>query len=126
MKSWSLTFATQMLFRRSGSEFSTHSRILFSSEYFHYKIFIHEKCLENKNYKFQARRLRNTGLEYPLVQWLSHTKRSARKDITGKKIWSWWYFSEREVFLCPFEIAPSLHTLGRQLLHSFIPSLTTP
>jgi hypothetical protein len=27
--------------------FSTHSRILFSSEYFHYKIFIHEKCLEN-------------------------------------------------------------------------------
>jgi len=37
MKSWSLTFATQMLFRRS--------RILFSSEYFHYKIFIHEKCL---------------------------------------------------------------------------------
>jgi len=27
--------------------FSTHSRILFSSEYFHYKISIHEKCLEN-------------------------------------------------------------------------------
>jgi len=27
--------------------FPTHSRILFSSEYFHYKIFIHEKCLEN-------------------------------------------------------------------------------
>jgi hypothetical protein len=27
--------------------FSTHLRILFSSEYFHYKIFIHEKCLEN-------------------------------------------------------------------------------
>jgi hypothetical protein len=25
--------------------FSTHSRILFSSEYFHYKIFINEKCL---------------------------------------------------------------------------------
>jgi len=25
--------------------FSTHSRILFSSEYFHYKIFIHEKML---------------------------------------------------------------------------------
>jgi len=29
-----------------GRSFSTHSRILFSSEYFHYKIFIHEKCLE--------------------------------------------------------------------------------
>jgi len=60
--------------------FSTHSRILFSSEYFHYKIFIHEKRLENKNDNFQenlsrpgiidararyraaARRLRNTGL----------------------------------------------------------------
>jgi len=26
--------------------FSTHSRILFSSEYFQYKMFIHEKCLE--------------------------------------------------------------------------------
>jgi hypothetical protein len=30
-----------------GLNFPTHSRILFSSEYFHYKIFIHEKCLEN-------------------------------------------------------------------------------
>ena len=30
-----------------GLSFSTHSRILFSSEYFHYKIFINEKCLEN-------------------------------------------------------------------------------
>jgi len=27
--------------------FSKHSRILFSLEYCHYKIFIHEKCLEN-------------------------------------------------------------------------------
>jgi hypothetical protein len=27
--------------------FSTYSRILFSSEYFHCKISIHEKCLEN-------------------------------------------------------------------------------
>ena len=63
--------------------FSTHSRILFSSEYFHYKIFIHEKCLENQNDKFQenlsqhgiidararyrptAQRLRNTALHVP-------------------------------------------------------------
>jgi len=30
-----------------GLIFSTHSRILVSSEYFHYKIFIHEKFLEN-------------------------------------------------------------------------------
>jgi hypothetical protein len=27
--------------------FSTHSSILFSSEYLYYKIFIHEECLEN-------------------------------------------------------------------------------
>ena len=29
------------------SFFSTHSRIFFSSEYFHYKTFIHENFLEN-------------------------------------------------------------------------------
>jgi hypothetical protein len=33
--------------------FSTHAQILFSSEYFHYKIFIHEKCLEKENDNFQ-------------------------------------------------------------------------
>jgi len=30
-----------------GLSFSTQSRILFSSEYIHYKIFIHEKFLDN-------------------------------------------------------------------------------
>ena len=30
-----------------GLSFSTNSRIFFSSEYFHYKTFIHENCLEN-------------------------------------------------------------------------------
>ena len=30
-----------------GLSFSTHSRTFFSSEYFHYKTFIHENCLEN-------------------------------------------------------------------------------
>ena len=30
-----------------GLNFSTHSRIFFSSEYFHYKTFTHENCLEN-------------------------------------------------------------------------------
>jgi len=30
-----------------GLSFSTYSRIFFSSEYFHYKTFIHENCLEN-------------------------------------------------------------------------------
>jgi hypothetical protein len=30
-----------------GLRFSTHSQIFLSSEYFHYKTFIHENCLEN-------------------------------------------------------------------------------
>jgi len=30
-----------------GLSFSTRSRIFFSSEYLHYKTFIHENCLEN-------------------------------------------------------------------------------
>jgi len=47
MKSWSLTFATQMLCRRSGSElFDTFTNIILL-RIFPYKIFIHEKCLEN-------------------------------------------------------------------------------
>jgi hypothetical protein len=29
------------------------TQILFSSQYFHYKIFIHEKCLQNESDKFQ-------------------------------------------------------------------------
>ena len=30
-----------------GLNFSTHSRIFFSSQYFQYKTFLHENCLEN-------------------------------------------------------------------------------
>ena len=30
-----------------GLSFSTHSRTILCSEYFHYKTFIHENCLEN-------------------------------------------------------------------------------
>jgi len=40
-------FATLMYLGVLGLSFSTHSRILFSSEYFHYKMLIHGKCLEN-------------------------------------------------------------------------------
>ena len=65
-----------------GLSFATHSRIFFSSEYFHYKTFIHDNCLENYNEKFQenlsrpgiidasaryraaTRRLRNTALRH--------------------------------------------------------------
>ena len=65
-----------------GLSFSTHSRIFFSPEYFHYKTFIHENCLENQNDKFQenlsrpgiidsmaryraaAQRLRNTAVHH--------------------------------------------------------------
>ena len=43
MKSWSLKFATQTLFRRSGSElFDTFTNIILL-RIFHYKILIHEK-----------------------------------------------------------------------------------
>ena len=68
MKSRSLIFATQMLFSRSGLSFSTHSRILFSSEYFHCKIFIHEKCLENLNGKFQEN-LSRPGIIYARTRY---------------------------------------------------------
>jgi len=64
-----------------GLRFPTHSRIFFSSEYFHYKTFINENCLEVKNdtiqdnvsrpgiidaracYLAAARRLRNPGID---------------------------------------------------------------
>ena len=44
---YKITFKLIISHRTIEMNFSTHSRILFSSEYFHYKIFIHEKCLEN-------------------------------------------------------------------------------
>jgi len=73
-----------------GLNFSTHSRIFFCSEYFHFNTLIHEKCLENWNNKFQenlswpgiidararyraaARRLRNTGLKHMSLQFFLH------------------------------------------------------
>jgi len=79
---YKITFKLVISHWTNEMSFSTHSRILFSSEYFHYKTFIHEKCLENENDKFQenlsrpgiidararyraaARRLRNTGIAY--------------------------------------------------------------
>jgi len=58
--------------------FSTHSWILFSSEYFPYKIFIHEKCLENQNDNFQENLLRPSIIDAraryrAAVQWLRNT-----------------------------------------------------
>jgi hypothetical protein len=44
---YKITFKLVITHWTNEMSFSTHSRILFSSEYFHYKIFIHEKCLEN-------------------------------------------------------------------------------
>jgi len=44
---YKITFKLVISHRTDEMSFSTHSQILFSSEYFHYKIFIHEKCLEN-------------------------------------------------------------------------------
>jgi len=48
-----ITFKLVIIHWTNEMSFSTHSPILFSSEYFHYKIFINEKCLENLNDKFQ-------------------------------------------------------------------------
>jgi len=44
---YKITFKLVIIHRTNEMSFSTHSRILFSSEYFHYKIFINEKLLEN-------------------------------------------------------------------------------
>ena len=79
---YKITFKLIISFWTNEISFSTHSGILFSSEYFHYKIFIHEECLENYNDSFQenlscpgiidartryraaAWRLRNTVVEH--------------------------------------------------------------
>jgi hypothetical protein len=79
---------------------SFSTQILSSSEYFHYKKFIHEKCLENENDKFQkslswpskidarahlwaaARRLRSIALE--LLRYSGHGDEyvdGARRDL---------------------------------------------
>jgi len=44
---YKITFKLVISHRTNEMSFSSHSRILFSSEYFHYKIFMHEKCSEN-------------------------------------------------------------------------------
>ena len=55
-----------------GLSFSTHSRILFSSEYFHNKIFIHKKCLEKWNDRFQEN-LSRLGIIDVTSRWLRNT-----------------------------------------------------
>jgi hypothetical protein len=80
--------------------FSTHSPILFSSEYVHYKIFIHEKCLEKLNdnlqqnlsqrskidararYRAAAPRLRNIGLD---LSWA--VAPGKKKNKLGFHLW---------------------------------------
>jgi len=42
---YKITFKLVISHWTNEMSFSTHSPILFSSEYFHYKIFIHEKML---------------------------------------------------------------------------------
>jgi hypothetical protein len=44
---YKITFKLVISHWTNKMSFSTHSRILFSSEYFHYKIFIHEKMPRN-------------------------------------------------------------------------------
>jgi hypothetical protein len=43
--------------------------ILFTSEYFHYKIFIHEKCLENENEKSQRSLSRSSIIDARARYW---------------------------------------------------------
>jgi hypothetical protein len=57
-----------------GLSFSTHSQILFSSEYFHYKIFTSSGpgiIDARARYRAAARRLRNTGEKVRLSQNIS-------------------------------------------------------
>jgi hypothetical protein len=42
---YKITFKLVISHWNNEMSFSTHSRVLLSSEYFHYKIFIHEKML---------------------------------------------------------------------------------
>jgi len=81
MLTYKITFKLVISHWTNEMSFSTHTPTLFSSEYFHYKIFINEKFLENKNDNFQenlslpgiigararyrttAPRLRNTGID---------------------------------------------------------------
>jgi hypothetical protein len=76
---------------------SFSTQIIFSSEYFHYKIFIHDKCLQNENDEFQkslsqpsiidarahywaaARRLRSPALVLCTIY------RAFKKEVTGFK-----------------------------------------
>jgi hypothetical protein len=44
---YKITFKLVISHWTNKMSFLTHSRILFSSEYFHSKIFSHEKCFEN-------------------------------------------------------------------------------
>jgi len=44
---YKITFQLFISFWTNEMSFATHSRTLFSSEYFHYKVFIREKCIEN-------------------------------------------------------------------------------
>jgi len=44
---YKITFKLVISHWTNETSFSTHSRILFASEYFHHKIFIHEKFVEN-------------------------------------------------------------------------------
>jgi hypothetical protein len=68
---YKITFKLVIYHWTNEMSFSTHSLILFSSEYFHYKTFIHEKCLQNLNDNFQEN-LSRPGIiyaRYPVPGW---------------------------------------------------------
>jgi len=58
---YKITFKLVISHWTNETSFSTHSRILFSSKYFHYKIFIHEKMLKGKGKAIPLQALRVPG-----------------------------------------------------------------
>ena len=80
-----------------GLSFSTHSRILYSAEYFHYKIFTHEKCLENQNYKFQENLSRPDIID-ARARYLAATRRLRNTDLVHA-FWSYFFYIPFNIIL---------------------------
>jgi len=70
--------------------FSTHSRILFSSAYFNYKIFIHEKMLRKLNWQLPGE---------PLAAWYNWCPEPGTGPRSGS--WETLVYTEGSFILTP-------------------------
>ena len=105
-----------------GLSFLTHSRIFFSSEYFHYKTFIHENCSENQNNKFQEN-LSRPGIIDARARYRAAARRLRNTDLSSSLecccCWLRWCFKERRfhlsdsTLLCDSEIEDSVILIMR-------------